>query len=93
MLQTVGIFAIAPVGRSAARLHVRGSPGLRADCTDEGCRMKSTGANFHIKRLQNHTALIGPVILQGLDQALEATQIGRWQLAHLIHWSKVRDYN
>jgi hypothetical protein len=31
--------------------------------------------------------------LQGLDQALEATQISRWQLAHLIHWSKVRDYN
>ena len=93
MLQSIGIFAITPIGRSAARLHVSGTPGLRADCTYEGCRMEGTGADLHIQGLQNHAALLGPVILQGLDQALEATQFGRWQLAHLIHWSKVRDYN
>jgi hypothetical protein len=40
--------------------------------------MKSTGTDFHIQRLHNHAALFGPVILQALDQTLEATQIGRW---------------
>ena len=93
MLQTVGVFAITAVGRSATRLHVRDTPGFRADSTDEGCRVKGTGTNLHIQGLHDYAALLGPVILQGLDQALEATQIGRWQLAHLIHWSKVRDYN
>jgi hypothetical protein len=55
--------------------------------------VKGTGTDLHVERLHDDTALLGPIILQGLDQALEATQIGCWQLAHWDHGSKVHDYS
>ena len=37
--------------------------------------MKSASTHFHIKWLDNYTALIGPVMLQFQDHALESFNI------------------
>lgn len=84
VLQAVWVFAIPPVGRATARLHVGGVPGLWADGAQERGGMESAGAYFHIVGLKHHTTLSCPVVLQGEDQVLEGTH-GWRRLAHEIH--------
>ena len=48
MLKAVRVLAIAPIGRAARGLHISGMPGLRPQCAQNGCRMKSAGPHFHI---------------------------------------------
>jgi len=76
MLQSIGIFAITPVGRPATGLHISHAPGFGTDGAKKGRRVKRAGADLHVQRLHDHTTLFRPVILQGLDKPLEATQIG-----------------
>ena len=42
---------------------------------------KVPGTDFHIERLVDHTALFGPVFLQGSDKALEGFDV----MAALTH--------
>ncbi len=37
--------------------------------------MEGTGTDFHIERLIDHTALLGPVFLQGSDQPLKGFDV------------------
>ncbi len=83
VLQAVRIFTVTAVRGPATGLHVSGIPRLRTDCTDESRRVESARAHLHIQRLHDDAALLGPVILQGLDQALESSQIGRRGFAHM----------
>jgi len=55
--------------------------------------MKSAGTDLHVQGLHYQASLFGPIILQGLNQALKATQIGRGIIVHLDDWLKARDYN
>ena len=88
MLQSIGVLTIAPIGGAATGLHVSCAPGFRPDGTKESRGMKCAGADLHVERLHNHTALLGPIGLQGLDEPLEARQLGSWYLAHLVRWPK-----
>ncbi len=72
MLQTIGVFSVAAVFRSARGLNVGGVPGLGANRAQKSRRMKGTCTNLHIERLQDHATLRGPELLQGQDQILEA---------------------
>ena len=71
MLQPVGIFAITPILGAARRLYIRRTPRLRPQRAQGGGRMERPGADFHIVRLQNHAALIGPELVQVEDELLE----------------------
>src|SRR5262249_14915279 len=71
MLQAEWILAVPAVGRTAAALDVGGAPRFRTDGAKKRGRMKRTGAHLHVIRLHEHTALTGPVALQGEDQILE----------------------
>ncbi|MNS81885.1 hypothetical protein D3C72_1156110 [compost metagenome] len=84
VLQAVGVFAIPPVGRATARLHIGGVPGFWTHGAQECSGVESAGAYFHIVGLKHHTTLLGPVVLQGEDQVLEGTH-GWRRLAHEIH--------
>ncbi|MNY28813.1 hypothetical protein D3C86_1628140 [compost metagenome] len=81
VLQAVGVLAVAAVGGATGGLHVGGVPGLRADGAQESGGVEGAGAHFHIVRLQHHTTLLGPVLLQDQDQVLEGAH-GRRSLAH-----------
>jgi hypothetical protein len=69
-------------------LHVGGTPGLRADRTNERRRVKSARTDLHVERLQDEAPLLRPVILQGLDQPLETGQVAVGCFAHLVRWPK-----
>ncbi|VVM44582.1 hypothetical protein PS655_00474 [Pseudomonas fluorescens] len=84
MLQTVRVFTVTAVSRTAAWLHVSGVPGFRADGAEEGRGVESAGAYFHIVGLKYHATLLGPVLLEREDQVLEGTH-GWRRLAHEIH--------
>ena len=71
MLQPVGVFAVAPVGRPAARLNVSRVPGLGTDGAKKGRRVKSARAHFQVQRLHQHAALLRPVRLQLLNEFLK----------------------
>ncbi len=71
MLQAVGILTVAAVFWAARRLHVSRFPRLGAERAQEGRGMKRAGADFDVVRLQDHAALLGPIVLQGKDQLLK----------------------
>jgi hypothetical protein len=71
MLQAVGVFAVAAIGRSTRWLHIGGIPGFGTECAQEGGGVKGAGAHFHIVGLQYHAALLGPILLQREDQILK----------------------
>ncbi len=75
MLQTVGVFAVAPVGRTAAGLHECGVPRLRPQRAQRGCSVESTRPHAHIIGLQNHTALRAPEVMEVQDHVLKRA---RW---------------
>ena len=71
VLKPVRIVTVAAIGRPSAGLDVDGLPRVRAQRPERGCRVKGPGTDFHVKRLQHHAAVGGPVVLQGRNQALE----------------------
>jgi len=71
VLHPVWIFAVAAVLGPARGLHIGRVPAFRAERAQRGRRMKGARAHFHIVRLQDHAALIGPEPLQSQDKALE----------------------
>ena len=75
MLQTVRVFTVAAIGRPPTGLNVGGTPWLGAYRTQEGCRVKGTGTDFHIEWLQHCTALLLPVILYSEDKSLKSRYI------------------
>ncbi|MNV63711.1 hypothetical protein D3C71_1563170 [compost metagenome] len=75
VLQAVRVFTVAAVGGTAGRLHVGAGDGLRAQGTQTGHGVGSTGTHFHIQRLNDGTALAGPIVLQLQDQALKGFDI------------------
>src|SRR3569833_2138049 len=82
VLETEGILAIAAVGRTTRRLHIRGAPGLRTNGPQEGGGVECSGTDFHVVRLQDHAATVGPVALQGNDQLL--IRLRRWADYHSL---------
>ena len=64
MLQAIRVFAVAPILRAARRLHVRRAPGLGAERTQEGRRMRGSRADLHVVRLQQRATLLVPVTLE-----------------------------
>jgi hypothetical protein len=43
--------------------------------------MKSTGAHFHVVRLQDDATLVRPVLLKGENQFLKRASHGSWRAA------------
>ena len=89
MLQTVGVLAIAAIGRAAAGLHIGRVPDFRADRAQEGGRVEGACTYLHVVGLQDYAALLRPEGLQGKDQALEGLG-GRVCLCHVFHRSTVK---
>ncbi|CAK8739719.1 hypothetical protein SODG_003259 [Sodalis praecaptivus] len=75
MLQPVGVFTVAAIGRTTRRLYIGGGDGLRAKRPQAGHGMGSPRADFHIQRLDDGAALTRPVILERQDQALKGLGI------------------
>ena len=73
MLQPVGVFAIAPIGRAARGLHIGRGPRLWPQRAQRGGRVKRACAHFHIIGLQHGAALRGPIGLQPDDDLLKGT--------------------
>ena len=71
MLQPVGVFTIAAIGRAARRLHIGRGPGFGAQRTQRGRRVKGACADFHVIGLHHGTALAGPVALESQNDLLE----------------------
>src|SRR5690606_13960899 len=75
MLQAHRVFAIAAVGRTAARLHVSCVPAFRAYRAQKGRRMKRAGPYFDIEGLHDDATVVGPELLQGENQSLEGGNV------------------
>src|SRR5690606_27284544 len=82
VLQAVGVFAIAPVLRTARGLHIGSIPRARTERTKRRRGMERTCANLHVIGLKDHAALLGPVIVQGKDQTLE--RAGRMHMGGVL---------
>ncbi len=76
MLKAVRVLAIAPVTGAAAGLHKGGAPIARTQRAQRGGGVKRARPHLHVIRLQDHTALLGPIGLQGQDQILESQLLG-----------------
>ena len=91
MLQPVGVFAIAPIGRPARRLDIGGAPRIRAQRPQGRGGMEGARAHLDVVGLQDHAALLGPEILQTKDQRLEAVAKkasgGQCRLLSNTEWS------
>lgn len=71
VLQAVGVVAIAAVFGAAAGLDVGGKPRLGAERAQAGGGVGSTGADFHVERLDNGAAFVCPECLQFKDDLLK----------------------
>ena len=71
MLQAIGVFAVAAIGRAAARLHIGEASRLWANRAQKSHGVKGAGAHFHIQWLHNGTALLRPIVLERQNQALK----------------------
>jgi hypothetical protein len=71
VLQAIGVLAVAPILGTARGLHIGRLPGFRAERAQGRGGMKSAGADFHVVRLQDHAALLGPITLKDQNQGLE----------------------
>ena len=71
VLQAVGVVAVAAVFGAAAGLDVGGKPRLGAERAQAGGRVGSTGADFHVERLDDGAAFVCPECLQFEDDLLE----------------------
>ena len=75
LVEAVGILAVAAVGGTAAGLHVGDAVGLRAEHAQERLRAHGPGADFHVVRLRDDAAAVGPVFLQLEDGLLEGIHV------------------
>ena len=71
MLQPVGVFAIAPVGRPPARLDEGGVPWLGPQRAQRGRGVKGARTHLHVIGLQDQAALVAPIIMERQNHALE----------------------
>jgi hypothetical protein len=71
MLQAKGVFTVAAIGWSAARLHVGSTPWLRTYGAQERRRVKCPGTHFLVVRLYDHATALGPILLQLENQILK----------------------
>jgi len=71
MLQAVRVVAIAAVLWAATRLNISGLPRLGAERAQKGRGVRGARADFHVVRLQQRAAALGPVALQGKDGVLK----------------------
>ena len=71
LVQTVGVFAVAGVLRATGRLYIGGTPRFGTEGTQERGRMRGTGPDFNVNRLQQGTALFVPILLQTQDHFLK----------------------
>ena len=71
LVQTVRIFAVARVLRTARRLNVRGAPGFRPQSAQERGGVRGARADFQVDRLQESAALTVPILLQAQDDFLK----------------------
>ena len=67
VLKPIWVFTIAAILGAARGLHVSRGPMFWADRAQSGGRMKCASAHFHVIGLQNHTALLCPIIMEGQD--------------------------
>ena len=72
VLQPVGVFAVAAVGRAAAGLHVGGAPGLGPERAQRGGGVEGAGAHLDVVGLQDDAALPRPEAVQAQNEVLEA---------------------
>ena len=72
MLQAVGVLAIAPIGRAAARLNKGCVPWLRAERAQGRSGVKGPRPHAHIIGLQDDAAIGRPEIVQRQDHVLKA---------------------
>ena len=86
LVQAVGIFPIAPVGRPARRLHIRDFVRLRPQHAQKGFRRHGARADFDIVRLLQDTSALRPKSLQSKDQFLKRQRIGLvWVKVSSLH--------
>ncbi len=71
VLQPVGVLSIAPVSRPPRGLNIGRAPRLGAQRAQHGGRMQRTGAHLDVVRLQDHTALLAPIVMESQDQSLK----------------------
>ena len=71
VLHAVGVLAVAPVGRAAARLRVAGAPGVGAQGAKRGGGVEGARTNLAVVRLHDGAPLLRPVVLERQDQVLE----------------------
>src|SRR5271155_1281822 len=71
LLQSVGVLAVAAVGRAARRLDIGRPPRFGSQRAQSSRRMESAGADLDVVRLQDYAALLRPEVLQVENQRLE----------------------
>jgi hypothetical protein len=71
VLQPVRVLAVAPVLGTARGLHIGGVPRVRAERAQRGRGMERARPDLHVVGLEDHAAIVGPITLQGEDQALK----------------------
>jgi len=71
VLETVGVVAVAPVGRPPRRLDVRRVPRLGAEHAKERRRVEGPCADLEIVRLDDQAAALGPEALELHEELLE----------------------
>src|ERR1700761_728165 len=74
MLKPEGVITVAAIGGPARRLHIRRSPGLRADRAQKCRGMEGAGPHFHVVGLQNDAPPVRPVTLEREDQVLKGAR-------------------
>jgi hypothetical protein len=70
-LQAVRVLAVTPIGGTTRGLHVGRVPRFRPQCAQEGGGMEGAGTDFEVERLDQHATLLGPIVVEDLDQLLE----------------------
>src|SRR5205823_14781473 len=70
-LHSIGVLAVSPIFGSARRLHVRGPPWFRTQRAQKRRGVRRAGADFHVVRLQERTALPVPIVLELENDLLE----------------------
>jgi len=66
MLETMGVFTVSAIGRTAAGFHVGHSPGFGTQRPEEGVWRKGSCSDFQIIGLDDEATLTGPVIVEAL---------------------------
>ena len=72
MAEPVGVFAIAAVGRPAARLDIGAFPRVGPKRAQHRRRVERPRPHFHVVGLEDQAAALRPIMVQRQDQVLEA---------------------